>query len=153
MKRMVASFMPLFVAVICQAAVVVLTSDPLTQLPLDPASNSRLNLGNAPTPMHPSTVCKSKMQANLYTVYEGVSETTAWYAAHLKSFKHTHGYSGGRSREVFYNADGTLVISVLGEPGPDGRNVDTHSVMYYSFQPGLSEKTILAMLNEKIVCP
>jgi hypothetical protein len=43
-------------------------------------------------------------------------------------------------------------VAVTGEPGKDGQNVDTHAVVYYTFQPGLSEKTILAMLNEKIAC-
>jgi hypothetical protein len=151
MKAIITTIVLLGVAMICQAAI--LTTDPLTQLPLDPASNSRLNLGNAPTAMQPSSICKSKFQANLYTVYETVNETTAWYTAHLRAFRHAHGYSGGRSRETFYNADSTMVISILGEPGPDGHNVDTHTVMYYSFQPGLAEKTILAMLNEKTVCP
>jgi len=151
MKVLFASIAMLIVALICEAATI-LTSDPLTQLPLDPASNSRLNLGNAPTAMHPSTVCKSNMQANLYTVYESVNETNAWYTAHLKGVKHAHGYSNDRSRDVFYNPAGTMVVTVTGEPGKDGQNVDTHAVVYYTFQPGLSERTILAMLNEKIVC-
>jgi hypothetical protein len=151
MKRLIGSIAMLSVAMICEAATI-LTSDPLTHLPLDPASNSRLNLGNAPTAMRPSTICKSSMQANLYTVYESVNETNAWYTAHLKDLKHAHGYSNGRSRDTFYNSGGTLVVTVTGESGTEGQNVDTHAVVYYTFQPGLSEKTIRAMLAEKIVC-
>ena len=151
MKGLFASIAMLCVALICEAAII-LTSDPLTQLPLDPASNSRLNLGNAPTAMHPATICKSSMKANLYSVYASVNETNAWYMAHLKDLKHAHGYSDGRSRDAFYNSGGTIVVTVTGEPGKDGQNVDTHAVVYYTFQPGLLEKTILAMLNEKIVC-
>jgi hypothetical protein len=151
MKRLIASIAMLGVALICEA-VTILASDPLTKLPLDPASNSRLNLGNAPTVMQPSMVCKSNMQANFYSVYEPIKETNAWYLAHLKDLKHVHGYSKGRSRDAFYNSGGTMVVTVTGVPGADGENVDTHSVVYYTFQPGLSEKTILAMLDEKIVC-
>jgi hypothetical protein len=112
------------VTMICHAEI--LTSDALTQLPRDPASNSRLNLGNTPTAMQPTTICQSKFQANLYTMYETLDETTAWYTAHLQGLKHAHGYSSRRSRESFYN--------------PDGHNVDTHTVMYYRFSTGLGGK-------------
>jgi hypothetical protein len=151
MKGIVVSIAMLGVALTCGAATV-LSSDPLTQLPLDPATNSRLNLGNAPTVMQPSKVCKSDMQANFYNVYEPVNEANAWLAAHLKGLKHVHGYSNNRSRDVFYNSAGTIVVGLTGVPGKDGENVDTHAVVYYTFQPGLSEKTILNMVNEKVVC-
>src|SRR5580693_9950538 len=87
MKSLIALVVMLGVALACVAATI-LTSDPLTQLPLDPATNSRLNLGNAPTAMQPSKVCTSDMQANFYNVYESISEANAWYKAHLKDFKH-----------------------------------------------------------------
>jgi hypothetical protein len=151
MKSLIGSIAMLGVVFTSEAATI-LTADPLTQLPLDPASNSRLNLGNAPTAMHPSMICKSNMHANFYSVYESINETNAWYVAHLKELKHAHGYSDGRSRDAFYNPAGTVVVTVTAQPGKEGQNVDTHAVVYYTFQPGISEKTILAMLNQKIVC-
>jgi hypothetical protein len=45
-----------------------------------------------------------------------------------------------------------IIVTVTGEPGADGQKVDTHAVVYYTFQPGIAEKTIFAMLHEKIVC-
>jgi hypothetical protein len=74
-----------------------------------------LNLGNAPTAMHPSTVCKSSMQANFYSIYEPINDTKAWYTAHLKDLKHAHAYSSGRSRDVFYNSAGTMVVGITGQ--------------------------------------
>jgi hypothetical protein len=130
----------------------VLTSDPLTGLPLDPATNSRLNLGNEPTKLPVPDICKSKISTDFYTVYESVHETIAWYTSHLKDFKHAHGYSGGRSRDTFYNSAGTIMVTITGDPGADGQNVDTHSVVYYKMLPGLTEKTILGSLSEKVIC-
>jgi hypothetical protein len=151
MKSLIVLIAMLGVALACGAAAI-LTSDPLTRLPLDPATNSRLNLGNAPTAMQPSKVCKSDMQANFYNVYESINEANAWYKTHLKDFKHVHGYSNNRSRDAYYNSSGTVVVGVTGEPGKERENVDTHAVVYYTFQPGLSEKTILAMVSENVVC-
>jgi hypothetical protein len=140
-----------FFAVVSDAAT--LTADPLTGLPLDPATKSRLNLGNEPTMLPITNICKSKVSTNFYTVYESVHETIAWYTAHLKDLKHAHGYSGGRSRDTFYDSAGTIMVTITGEPGADGQNVDTHAVAYYKMHPGLSEKSILGTLNEKVTCP
>jgi len=97
-------------------------------------------------------MCKSKVESDFYSVYESVHETVAWYANHLKEFKHALGYSGGRSRDTFYDSAGTMMVTITGDPGADGQNVDTHSVVYYKMQPGLSEKTILGSVNEKVTC-
>lgn len=150
MNRSIACIAALMIAHVSAAAT--LTADPLTGLPLDPATNSRLNLGNEPTKMATSSICKCTMDANLYTVYAPVDETVAWYSAHLKNFKHAHAYSSGRSRDTFYNSAGTVVVTVTGEKGKDGENVDTHAVMYYRLQPAIAEKSILAWLHEKVVC-
>ena len=65
-----------------------LTADPLTNLPLYPATDSRLHLGNEPTRLPESNVCGSKMQADFYTVYDSkVDATLGWYGAHLPGFK------------------------------------------------------------------
>jgi hypothetical protein len=148
---------PAWIAVFCVvlisdiAVAATLTTDPITGLPLDPATNSRLNLGNEPTKIPVSAICNSKTEADFYSVYSPIDETIAWYTSHLKEFKHAHAYSGGRSRDTFYNSGGTIIVTVTGEPGQEGMKVDTHAVVYYTLQPGISEKAILAMLHEKIV--
>jgi hypothetical protein len=130
-----------------------LTTDPLTNLPLDPATESSLHLGNEPTRLPDSQICKSKMQTDFYSLFDvKVSVTLAWYASHLPGFRKTHGYAAGRSQDTFYNADGTIIVSVTGEPGRDGEDEDGYSVLYARFQPGLSEKTIQGMNQQKIVC-
>jgi hypothetical protein len=131
-----------------------LTTDPLTGLPLYPATDSRLHLGNEPTRVPDGTVCKSQMQADFYPVYDSkIDVTLAWYAAHLHDFKKTHAYAAERSQDTFYKPDGTLIVSVTGSGGKDGENTDTYSVLYARFQPGLTEKTIISLNQQKVACP
>jgi hypothetical protein len=131
-----------------------LTTDPLTGLPLIPATDSRLHLGNDPTILPDSQICKSKMQTDFYSVFDTKVDTTlAWYSSRLPGFKKTHGYAAGRSQDTFYSPDGTVIVSVTGEPGKDGENANAYSVLYAKFQPGLSEKTIVGMNTQKITCP
>jgi hypothetical protein len=131
-----------------------LTADPLTGLPLYPATDSRLHLGNQPTRLPESQVCKSKMQADFYSVFDSkVDATLAWYSGQLTGFKKTRAYAANRSQDTFYKADGTIVVSVTGSPGKEGENTETYSVLYALFQPGLAEKTILGMNEQKVVCP
>jgi hypothetical protein len=112
------------------------TSDPLTGLPVYPATDSRLHLGNEPVRLPSSSVCKSKMQADFYSVYDSkVDATLAWYDAHLTGFKKTHAYAANRSQDTFYNANGTITVSVTGSSSKEGENTDTYSVVYAHFQP------------------
>jgi hypothetical protein len=150
-ESLIAVSVATLLAVAADAAV--LTSDPLTGLPLDPATNSRMNLGNEPMTLPATQICKSKVNTNFYSVYESIHDTLAWYTAHLKNLKHMHGYSGGRSRDTFYDSAGTIMVTITAEPGADGQNVDTHAVAYYKMQPGLSEKTILGTITENVTCP
>jgi len=132
----------------------VLTSDPLTGLPLHPATDSRLHLGNQPTVLPESTLCKSKMQADFYSIYDSkVDATVAWYSMRLSGFKKTHAYAADRSQDTFYKPDGTLVVSVTGSPGKDGENTEAYSVVYARFQPGLSEGAVITLNQQKIACP
>ena len=130
----------------------VLTADPLTKLPLIPATAGML--GNAPNRLDPSTVCKSNMAANMYSVINSTFvATTAWYATHLNGLKHTHVAGGTRGPEDgYYNADGTMLVIVQGRSRSGGVPDDTYSVTYYTFQPGLSEKAIDGILREKPAC-
>ena len=130
------------------------TTDPLTGLPLYPATDSRLHLGNEPAKIPDSHICKSQMQGDFYVVYDSkIDATLAWYAAHLAGFHKAHEYSNGRSRDAFYNDVGTLAVIVTGDPGKDGENVGTHGIVYYSFHPGLPAKTIIGFNQQKVTCP
>jgi hypothetical protein len=130
-----------------------LTADPLTNLPLYPATDSRLHLGNDPTRLPESNVCNSKMQADFYTVYDTkVDATLAWYGAHLPGFKKTHAYAANRSQDTFYNLDGTFAVSVTGSSGKPGENTETYSVVYSRFQPALPEKAMISLNQQKLVC-
>ena len=130
-----------------------LTADPLTNLPLYPATDSRLHLGNEPTRLPESNVCGIKMQADFYTVYDSkVDASLGWYGARLPGFKKTHAYAANRSQDTFYSADGTLAVSVTGSSGKAGDNTDTYSVVYARFQPRLPEKAIIGLNQQKIVC-
>jgi len=128
-----------------------LTTDPLTGLPLLPATSSPL--GNEPTRIPDSQVCKSKMQSEFYSVFNSkVSVTLNWYASRLTGFHKTHGFADGRLQDAFYSADGTTIVAVTGEPGKDGEDTETYAVSYTRLQPGLSEKTIIGMNRHNIVC-
>jgi len=153
-KTPIAALATLVIALTAYGSPKLLTSDPLTGLPLYPATDSRLHLGNEPTVLPESTVCKSKMQADFYSIYDSkVDATVAWYSAHLSGFKKTHAYAANRSQDTFYKPDGTLVVSVTGSPGKDGANTDAYSVVYAHFQPGLSERALITLNQQKVVCP
>ena len=128
-------------------------TDTLTGLPLYPATSNVIDPGD-PTKLPETTVCKSKMQTDFYSVYDAkVDSTLAWCTAHLPGFKQSHGYADGRSQDAFYNSDGTMLVSVTGSRGKEGENTATYSISYHKFTPGISEKTLLGMKDRKIVCP
>lgn len=128
----------------------VLTTDPLTGLALYPATDSRLRLGNEPTQLPESQVCKSKMQVDLYSVYDSkVNATVAWYDAHLPGFKKTPAYAANRSQDTFYNADRILAVSVTGSSGKAGENTETYSVVYSRFSPPVRRKRLSASISKK----
>jgi hypothetical protein len=130
-----------------------LTNDPLTGLPLIPATDSGVHVGNEPRQMPDGQVCKSKMQANFYSLYNiKVDAAVTWYSSRLSSFKKVQGYESERSQAAFYNSDGTIVIFVTGDSGAQGENTKAYSVAYERYQPGISEKTITALTQGKIVC-
>jgi hypothetical protein len=62
-------------AVSAQTKTKLLTTDLLTGLPLNPATDPGMNLGNEPTAMPGTTVCKSKIQAQYYSLFY---ITTGW---------------------------------------------------------------------------
>ena len=137
----------------------VLTNDPLTGLPLIPATVVVENAGNEPVKMPDGQVCKSKMQGNFYDLYNyfskhnvKVSNVVAWYASHLSGFNKVSGYDSRRSQTAFYNSDRTILIIVTGNPGAAGEDTDAYSVAYERYQPGLSDKTIASLTQGKIVC-
>ena len=130
------------------------TTDPLTNLPVHPATDSRFHLGNDPTRLPDSQYCKSKMQVDFYTVYDTkVEAVVAWYSARLNGFKKAHGYFNKRSKDIFYSADGTMIVDITGSIGAPGESTDTYSLSFLRFQPGIPEKTILGMIEQKVLCP
>jgi hypothetical protein len=138
----------------------VLTNDPLTGLPLIPATVQFKNVGNEPDKLPDAQVCKSKMQGNLYSLSNVMNPasgikmdaTAAWHASHLSGFKKIQGYADGRSQIAFYNSDGTILIFITGQLGAQGENTDAFSVTYGRYQPGLSVKTITGLTQGKFIC-
>ena len=55
-------------------------------------------------------------------------------------------------QHTFYKPDGTVIVSVTGNVGLEGENTNTYSVIYGKLDPGLSEKSILGMNEQRIVC-
>jgi hypothetical protein len=122
----------------------ILTTDPLTGLPLIPATDSRFHLGNDPTTLPDSQICKSKMQSDFYSVFDTKVDTTlAWYSSRLPGFKKTHGYAAGRSQDTFYKPDGTIIVSVTGEAGKDGENANRTAFCMRSSSPAFPKKPLL----------
>lgn len=138
----------------------VLTNDPLTGLPLIPATVLFKNVGNEPDKMPDGQVCRSKMQGNFYSLSNIMNPASglkmdaaaAWYASHLSGYKKVQGYESGRSQIAFYNSDRTIVIFLTGQRGAQGENTDAFSVAYERYQPGISEKTISSLTQGKIIC-
>ena len=142
----------IFLGVSAVAGAAALTKDPLTGLPLLPATSSPLG-GNEPTRMPDAQICKSKVQAEYYSVSNSkVSVTLNWYASRLVGFHKTHGFADGRSQDAFYSTDGTAVVSVTGERGKAGEDTETYAVSYTRFQPGLPAKTIIGINQHNVVC-
>jgi hypothetical protein len=130
-----------------------LTSDPLTGLPVIPATEAGKDFGNAPTQMPEGQICKSKMKGNFYSLFDiKMDAVIAWYASHLSGFKKVQGFESGRIQVAFYNADETILVILTGNVGAKGENTDGYSVAYERYQPGLSEKTISGILQGKIIC-
>jgi len=130
-----------------------LTTDPLTELPIIPSPDP-LHLGNEPQKLPDTTVCKTKMEIDFYSVNQlKVDATLTWYGSHLPGFKKTHAYASGRSQDAFYNSAGTLMVGITGSPAKGGENSDTYAIVYAKFQPPLSEKAIVSLNTQQIVCP
>lgn len=136
-----------------------LTSDPLTGLPLITATDSGKHIPNLaytynePTQMPDSQVCKSKFQGNFYSLYDiKVDTAVAWYSSHLSGFKKVSGYESERSQIAFYNSDRTVLVIITGGKGSRGENTNAYSVAYERYQPGIPEKTINSLTQGKIVC-
>ena len=140
---------PVFVA----AAKKTLANDPLTGLPLI-SWPDRLGIGNAPMRLDETTICKSKMQTDFYTPNGiNVAATVSWYGSKLSGLKKIHGNVRNRSQDIFYKTDGSVIVSIAGTTGKDGEDTPVHGIVYETFQPALSEKTVVAMNTENIVCP
>jgi hypothetical protein len=129
-----------------------LTSDPLTGLPLISATDSGKHI-YGPTQMPEAQICKSKFKGNFYSLVNiKVDAAAAWYSSHLSGFKKVSGYASERSQTAFYNSDGTIVVIVTGDKGAQGENTNVYAVAYERFQPGISEKTINSLTQGNLFC-
>lgn len=129
-----------------------LTNDPLTGLPIPP-SDDRLHLGNAPDVLPEAPVCKSKMQMDFYSPNGAKMNATAtWFESKLPGFKRANGWANGRMHIAFYKPNGTVLVSLTGNPAPQGQDADVHGIVYSKFTPALSEKAIAGMSVQKFVC-
>ena len=148
MKSKSALLVMLGLGLAISASAAILTTDPLTGLPLIPATENRAHPGNNdPVNMPGGQFCKSKMRAEFYSVYDSkMDASVAWYDAHLRGFHKVSDTSG--SKDMFYNDAGTLAVLVMGGKG----NTETRSVAYYRFEPGVSAKAIVSMTQAKLVC-
>ena len=127
-----------------------LTADPLTNLPLYPATDSRLHLGNDPTRLPESNVCGSKMQTDFYAVYDSkVDATLVWYGGHLPGFKRTHAYAANRSQDTFYNPEGTLAVSVKEARAKPMRTLRLILWSTLAFSPAFSRRRSSASISKR----
>lgn len=129
-----------------------LTEDPLTGLPIIPTPD-RPHLGNAPTVLPDTEICNSNAKMNLYpTIGLQVDATVVWYTEKLPGFKRTHAWASGRSQDTFYKPDGTVMVSITGKPAANGQNTDVYALIYGKFAPAISEKAIIGMNTQNVVC-
>jgi len=130
-----------------------LTSDPLTGLPLIPATDSSMHLGNKPTQMPDGQICKSKFQGNFYSLFNiKVDAAAAWYSSHLSGFKKVSGYESQRSQTAFHNSDGTTVVIVAGDSGAQGENTNAYSVAINAISPASPRKRSISLTRGKTIC-
>jgi hypothetical protein len=135
----------------------ILTNDPLTGLPLIPATDSAKKVGNEPVKMPEGTLCKSKMQGDFYLLYNYFSkdnikltDAIAWYTSHLSGFRRVE--TANHAQTFFYNSDGTILVIVTSEKGAADGVALARAAAYERYQPGISEKTITGMTQNQIVC-
>jgi hypothetical protein len=156
--RTVLSIAAIFVGALANASGQgkLLNSDPLTSLPLIAATDSGKHIAgmaytyNEPTKLKRAPVCKSQVQAEFYSLFNiKVDAAVAWYSSHLTGYKKVSGQSSNSSQTAFYNADGTIVVLLTGDAGTPS---EAHSVTYERYQPGISEKTIAALTQGKMIC-
>ncbi|HEY3731049.1 MAG TPA: hypothetical protein VGL28_07280 [Steroidobacteraceae bacterium] len=127
-------------------------SEALTGLPL-PDASSGMRVDPPAVDIPPAPVCRSTMKSSFYSVAGFQTSTAiAWYGAHLKGFKHLHGYGAGRTQDAFLSADGMLYVGITGSPGKDGADSEAYAILYGTFKPAVSEKVLLGMLTQRGGC-
>jgi hypothetical protein len=126
-------------------------TDSVTGLPVpDAASGMSLD---TPMKIDPVQVCKSMQTSNFYVVSGAKTSTViAWYAAHLKGFRHMHAYASGRAQDGFVNADGSLLVGITGSPAADGADSGAYAVTYVALKPGASDKVLTGLMTQHLSC-
>src|SRR5271156_5825787 len=104
--------------------------DELTGLPVYPGTQM-------PQPLAHATFCKSATQSVMYRVAGvKVEAVTEWYTTRLKEFPRYHS-NNGRSRDSFFQPDGTVDVTVTGVPGNSG---NLFAISFDRFQPPLTKR-------------
>ena len=135
----------LLAAALAATALMAPATDQLTGLPLYPGAGGAIA-------MPESHICKSTFQGAFYTLTGAkVDAVNAWLAGHLTGFRfRTHPRTGKNgSQDTFFNAAGTLEVTVTGEKDDSG---DAYAIAYGRFQPGLSTAAAGTWGQEHMVC-
>jgi hypothetical protein len=128
-----------------------LTSDPLTGLPII-ASEDKFHSGNEPQVIDAFQTCKSKSEMNMYSLMGiKMNATVTWYESKLTGFKKNVTYDGAQD-VMFYKADRTIAVSIIGNKAPQGSDADVNSITYAKFTPGLAEKELISLNTHHLVC-
>lgn len=116
--------------------------DQLTSLPIYPGTYMSQPLPHA-------TFCKSATQSVMYMVNDvKVEAVTQWYAARLKEFPRYHS-NNDRSRDSFFQPDGTVDVTVTGVPGNSG---NLFAISFDRFQPPLTKPQMASFNTDKPSC-
>lgn len=127
-------------------------NDALTGLPLYPGLSN-------PDDLPRVQICASKMEGNLYTpVNDKKNVVIQWYASQLKGFRRYHGIGNDRTQDTFFNAAGTLGVTITGTaihinvPGVTPDSTDVFGVSYARFTPGLPPAAMQSIDTDHQVC-
>jgi hypothetical protein len=102
-----------------------------------------------PQPLAHATFCKSATQSVMYRVANVKAEAvTQWYTTRLKEFPRYHS-NNGRSRDSFFQPDGTVEVTVTGVPGNSGA---LFAISFDRFQPPLTKRQMETFNQDKPSC-
>ncbi len=127
-------------------------NDALTGLPLYPGLSD-------PDSLPKVQICSSKVEAVMYTpVPDKKNDVIQWYTGQLKGFRRYHGIGNDRTQDTFFNAAGTLGVTITGTamhlnlPGVTSDSTDVFAVTYARLTPGLPPAAMQTLDTDHQVC-